>query len=298
MPTFAEFAQTFMATYARSNNKPSEYEAKRSILTHHLLPAFGSRPLDEITGKEIEDLKARLLDTKRSAKRINNVLNVLSKILRYATEIELLDRMPKIKTLKVPPQKFDFFTFEALEALVAKSAQEPEWHAAVLVAGETGLRLGEMLALEWTDIDLKNRLLTVMRNDWRGSIGAPKSGRDRKILLTTRVTAALKAIRHLKGKLVFCRGDGSRWTNTTMRAGIKRQEKRAGLRVTGWHVLRHSFCSHLAMRGAPAIAIKELAGHSSIAVTNRYMHLAPGGAARNAIALLETGRQVATAPNN
>lgn len=41
--------------------------------------------------------------------------------------------MPRIKTLKVPPQKFDFFTFEELEALVAKSADEPEWHAAVLV---------------------------------------------------------------------------------------------------------------------------------------------------------------------
>ena len=51
VPTFAEFAGTFMATYARSNNKPSEYEAKRSILAHHLLPAFGSRRLVEITGK-------------------------------------------------------------------------------------------------------------------------------------------------------------------------------------------------------------------------------------------------------
>ena len=89
VPTFAEFAETFMATYARSNNKPSEYEGKRSILTRHLLPAFGPRRLEEITGKDIEDLKARLLDAKRSAKRINNVLNVLSKILRYAAEIEL-----------------------------------------------------------------------------------------------------------------------------------------------------------------------------------------------------------------
>jgi site-specific recombinase XerD len=109
---------------------------------------------------------------------------------------------------------------------------------------------------------------------------------------------ALKAIRHLKGKLVFCRGDGSRWTNTTMRAGIKRQEKRAGLRVTGWHVLRHSFCSHLAMRGAPAIAIEELAGHSSIAVTNRYMHLAPRGAARNASRCSRLGDRWATAPKD
>jgi integrase len=206
-------------------------------------------------------------------------------------------RMPRIKTLKVPPQKFDFFTFEELEALVATSASEPEWHAAVLVAGEGGLRLGELFALEWTDVDFKNGLLTVMRNDWRGTIGAPKSGRDRKIPLTTRVTAALKAIRHLKGKLVFCWGDGSRWTNSTIRAGLKRQAKGAGLRVTGWHVLRHTFCSHLAMRGAPAIAIKELAGHSSIAVTNRYTHLAPGGAARSAIALLERPRTDGPHPN-
>lgn len=119
-------------------------------------------------------------------------------------------------------------------------------------------------------------VLTVMRNDWRGWVGAVKSGKDRKIPLTSRATRALKAVRHLKGKLVFCWEDGSRWTNSTLRAGLKRQQKRAGLRITGWHVLRHSFCSHLAMRGAPAVAMKELAGHASIAVTNRYMHLSPG----------------------
>ncbi|HXI57572.1 MAG TPA: tyrosine-type recombinase/integrase, partial [Polyangia bacterium] len=277
--------------YAKANNKPSEQASKKSILAHHLLPAFGSKRLDQITGKDVEELKAVLLAKKKSAKRVNNILNVLSKILRYAVEIEMIDRSPRIKTLKVPPQKFDFFAFEDFEKLVRTSQEEPDWHAAVLVAGEAGLRLGELLALEWGDIDFRNGILTVMRNDWRGWVGAPKSGKDRKIPLTSRATRALKAIRHLKGKLVFCWEDGARWTNSTMRAGLKRQQKRAGLRITGWHVLRHSFCSHLAMRGAPAVAIKELAGHASIAVTNRYMHLSPGEL-RNAIALLETGRQV------
>lgn len=51
--------------------------------------------------------------------------------------------------------------------------------------------------------------------------------------------------------------------------------KRGKVRRVSWHPLRHTFCSHLAMRGAPAVAIKELAGHTTIAVTNRYMHLAP-----------------------
>jgi integrase len=142
------------------------------------------------------------------------------------------------------------------------------------------------------DIDLKARVLTVMRSDWRGHIGSPKGGRARRVPLTARAVAALKGHRHLRGKLVFCWEDGTRWTFVTMRAGIKRQEKRARLRVTGGHVLRHTFCSHLAMRGAAPRAIQELAGHASISVTQRYMHLAPS-ALKEAIALLE-GRSALT----
>ena len=104
--------------------------------------------------------------------------------------------------------------------------------------------------------------------------------------MTSRLVDALKAVRHLRGPLVFCQGDGSPWTTSTMR-GLKRSHRRAGFAGPPlWHKLRHTFCSHLAMRGAAAIAIKELAGHKSIAVTNRYMHLAPGQT-RSAIDLLE-----------
>ena len=118
----------------------------------------------------------------------------------------------------------------------------------------------------------------------RADVDRPEEGRL-DLERAPRAVAALKAIRHLRSKLVFCWDDGKRWTFVTMRAGIKRQEKRAGLRVTGWHVLRHTFCSHLAMKGAPSRAIQELAGHQSITVTNRCMHLSPGEL-RNAIALL------------
>jgi integrase len=203
-PIFAKFAETFMTTYAKTNNKISEQTAKRSILTHHLLPALGAKRLDKITGEDVENLKANLIGRGKTAKRVNNILNVLSKILRYADEIDLIERAPKIKTLKVAPQKFDFFAPEEFERLVASSAREPEWHAAVLVAGEAGLRMGEILALEWGDIDLRACTLTVMRNDWRGQIGSPKSGKDREIPLTVHAATALKAIRHLKSRLVFC----------------------------------------------------------------------------------------------
>lgn len=296
-PRFEEFATDFMSSYAKANNKPSEQTSKAGILKKHLFPIFGGRYLDSITAQDVEHLKARLLDGGLSRKRVNNILNVLSKILRYAEELEVISKIPRIKALKVAPQKFDFLTFEEFERLVSASASEPDWQAAVLVAGEAGLRLGEVLALEWGDIDLKVGTLTVMRTDWRGHVGAPKGGKARRIPLTTRAAAALRAIRHLKGKLVFCWEDGSPWTFTTMRAGIKRQEKRAGLRITGWHALRHTFCSHLAMRGAAPKAIQDLAGHQSIAITNRYLHLAPGEL-RSAISLLEAGRQVGDKTQN
>jgi integrase len=293
--TFGRFAEDFMASYAKANNKPSEQTNKASILKHHLLPAFERIPLDRIGVRDVENLKAALLE-KVSRKRVNNILNVLSKILKYAHELDVIEKVPRIKTLKVAPTKFDFFTYEELDRLVEAAQVEPEWQAAILIAGDTGLRLGEILALQWDDIDFKTGTLTVMRTDWRGHVGAPKGGRARKIPLTPRALAALRAIRHLRAKLVFCWEDGKRWTCVTMRAGIRRQEKRACLRLTGWHVLRHTFCSHLAMKGAPPRAVQELAGHQSITVTNRYMHLAPGEL-RNAIALLDrpaiSGQQVA-----
>jgi integrase len=148
-PRFATFAEEFMSSYAAANNKPSEQEAKRSILTNHLGPAFGSMKLDQITVRDVERLKARMLAKNLSRKRVNNVLNVLSKLLRYALEMEIIARLPTIKSLKVPPQKFDFFMQEELERLIEAARVEPEWQTAVILAAEAGLRLGELLALEW-----------------------------------------------------------------------------------------------------------------------------------------------------
>jgi site-specific recombinase XerD len=74
-----------------------------------------------------------------------------------------------------------------------------------------------------------------------------------------------------------------------MQVMVRRVARRANVRP-GLHILRHSFCSHLAMRGAPARAIQELAGHQDLGTTQRYMHLSPA-ALDAAIRLLETGTE-------
>jgi site-specific recombinase XerD len=116
----------------------------------------------------------------------------------------------------------------------------------------------------------------------------PKSGRSRQLPTTQRLTAALKAVRHLRSERVFCQPDGSPITRDRVIKAVRAAQRVADL-GQGVHILRHTFCSHLAMKGAPARPIQELAGHADLSTTQRYMHLSPA-ATEDAIRLLD-GRQ-------
>jgi site-specific recombinase XerD len=88
--------------------------------------------------------------------------------------------------------------------------------------------------------------------------------------------SALQDHRHLRGPYVLCREDGEFVHGYMLREWLEAAQRRAGMLVLGaLHKLRHTFCSHLAMRGAPVMAIKELAGHDDLSTTLRYMHLSP-----------------------
>jgi site-specific recombinase XerD len=105
--------------------------------------------------------------------------------------------------------------------------------------------------------------------------------------MTTRLIAALQAIRHLRGQRMLYQRNGEPVSENALRSWMERAERDGGLPVTGHiHRLRHTFCSHLAMRGAPAKAIQELAGHADLTTTMRYMHLSPASL-NQAIRLLE-----------
>src|SRR5215475_2707956 len=92
--------------------------------------------------------------------------------------------------------------------------------------------------------------------------------------MTRRLTEALREARHLRGPRVLCDGAGKPLTQKVIQVLVRRTARRANVKP-GIHILRHTFCSHLAMRGAPARAIQELAGHQDLGTTQRYMHLSP-----------------------
>ena len=119
--------------------------------------------------------------------------------------------------------------------------------------------------------------------------------------MTERLAAALRGHPHLRSRRVLCTHEGESLTPKMVTDHVRRAARRARLADAGVHILRHTFCSHLAMRGASVLDIKELAGHQDIRTTQRYMHLSPA-AREAAIRLLDRvglacsdGNSVATA---
>src|SRR6266511_2276366 len=78
----------------------------------------------------------------------------------------------------------------------------------LLLGGEPGLQCGEMIALEWRDVDLDKRQICVQRSDWNGQVTTPKGGRLRYVPLTIRLAAAFRDHRHLRSPNVLCQDDG------------------------------------------------------------------------------------------
>jgi integrase len=270
IPNFNDFTQRWFDVYVKNNNKHSEILNKASVLRAHLNPYFGKKALNKISNFDIENYKALKIKSKQSNKSINNHLIVLNKCLRTAQEWEVVESIPKIKLLKIPPQKFDFLNIEECELLLNNSIGV--LREMILFGLKTGLRFGELIALNWNDINFQNNIIVVQKSISRGIMGSTKSNRIRYIPLSNDLLQIL--ILRLKNKgFVFCDKDDKFLNPVTCQRWLHKACNKAGLRKIGWHTLRHTFASHLAQNGVSVVLIKGLLGHADIKTTMRYSHL-------------------------
>lgn len=293
-PRFGEFSLEFMKTYAATNNRVTEFEAKRLTLRKHLVPFFGGMLLSEIGAREVEAFKAAKLaeQTKhgkraRSPKSVNNYLGTLRKMLNTAKEWGHIDSVPTIKAVKLPPPEFAFLSFDEARRVI-DGAEPGQWRTLILLALKTGMRTGELIALRWEDVDLRAGRIKVRRSTALGVVGPPKSGKTRTVPLASATVAALDAWRrasHDHG-LVFRDSEGAMLTKSRLKTPLWKACDAGKVRRVRMHVLRHTFASHLAMRGVSLRAIQELLGHSTIAMTERYSHLSPE-VSRSAVDMLD-----------
>lgn len=293
-PLIRDYARQYLERCAL-DNKPSTHQTKVGQFDRHILPELGMVRVGEVTSDHLADLKLALSRQRTvwigdksitvkplGAKSTNNVLSIFHDMLTSAKRY--LPSAPDVEWLTVPEQDFDFLTFDEAPRLLA--AAHGIWAPMICIALRCGLRQGELLGLKWDDVDTAKGLLRVKRTAYRGKIGSPKGGKWRDVPLGADAVRALESLPH-RSEWVFANTNGRRMTEGQCRKPLLSIVARARLRHLSWHVLRHTFASHLAMKGVPLRHIQELMGHSTIAMTERYAHLAPA-VTRDAVRLLDT----------
>ena len=208
--------------------------------------------------------------------RINNVLAVLSKALRYALDVEILEKMPRIGSYKIEAPEIEPWDFdEYVRILDSARIEGPDWYAAVCLAGESGFRSGEIKALDWRKhVDLISKMLMVKEQTCYGVTTTPKGRTRRGVPMTTTVEQALLALPGKREGYVVRNADGSAKTDGQFNAAIIRICDRAGLPLKRWHRLRHTFGTHAAMCGVNPWTLQSWLGHKRIEETLRYVHVA------------------------
>jgi site-specific recombinase XerD len=315
--TLREFIDDDFRPWAAANLRWADGAADRIL---SVFADFAEKPLTAINAWTVEKWRSKRIKSGVSANTCNRDLATLKSALGRARKWNLIDADPlaEVKQAKVDSTRVRYLSDAeekrlraALRARDAKGraarARANEWRAerskavlvplrdedysdhltpAVLVSLNTGLRRGELTALEWSDINVPGKILTVRA-------AAAKSGRMRHIPLNAEALAVLKQWKkqtkktgsaaepnETEGRLFPFHDMKTSWNALLTEAKIE------GFR---WHDLRHSFASRLVMAGVNLNAVRELLGHVDLKMTLRYAHLAPSHLA-DAVAKLGTAR--------
>jgi integrase len=282
--TFADAAGEYLRYVeqdrGRKRSTVFDYE---SILKTHLLPAFGQRRLEDVTTVAIEAWLAevsrrRWRDRPLTARTRNKIIVVLHCVFRRACKVWGLPLNPVAQVERFPERPsgdIDVFSAEEIHALV-RATPDPQDAAMFAAAAFTGLRMGELRALRWRDVDLVRSVVRVRASYAMGELTTPKSGKVRSVPLidsAARLLAALAQRPRFTGDddLVFDDELGGWISDDRIRRRYTAALTAAQLRPLRFHDLRHTFGS-LAITRADIVEVQAWMGHADIKTTMRYLH--------------------------
>jgi integrase len=255
----------------------------RGVVEVHLDPEFGKEtPLEAITTERIDQWRARLVgDGRLSDRTVNKLLTNLHGIFERARRVYGLPSNPVAGVERQPHHHSgDFNVFSPSEVEALGRATDCRQDAAIfIVAAYSGLRMGELLALRWNDVDFEKRLIHVRRSYTYGAVNTPKSGRVRSVPLIDQAARALDGLSRRErftdaDNLVFPGVTGDYLDGSALRRRFKDALTRAGLKPLRFHDLRHSFGT-LAVQVFPLTDVKAFMGHADVSTTMIYVHHVP-----------------------
>jgi len=292
----------------RPTIRPSSWCRYEELLRLHILPALGTLPLARLEPRHVQRLYATCLSQGRAPGTVRTIHAVLHRAVKDAVRWGTVAR--NVVTLVSPPQvkRHEITPLSAAQArILLEVAQGDRFEALYVLALTTGMRLGELLGLQWQDVDLPDGRLqvchTLTRTPDGGRLTEPKTARSRRrIALTASAVDALRQHRARQAAerlrlgavwddhaLVFPNEIGKPMVAVNlMRRSFWPLIDKAGLPRIRFHDLRHTAATLLLQRGVHPKVVSELLGHSSIGMTlDTYSHVIPD-MQQQAVAAMDT----------
>ena len=291
---FEPFAEQQLSVWGRGNLKPSTFNLWQYNLRRYVFPKFGSVPLNEISRAAMKDFFTQLCRQGLRRGTMHNVLAPMRRILQEAVEEGRLSANPAagLGRLVLPRNERPFeakvYTPKQVQHLLQVCrAKWPARYPLLLCLVQTGLRLGEALALEWSDVDWTAGTLTIRGTLYQGQKVLPKNGRFHQLMMTPALRGCFESIYlqrqvdRTEGQLpswIFCSQDGTPIDGHNLRARWWKPLLAAtGLAPIRLHDLRGSVVSLLLNEGLTPWEVQSYIGHRSLVMTcNTYGHRYPG----------------------
>ncbi len=301
---FGTYAETWMDGHVSMNLKESTAQAYRVLLDKHILPTFKNKPLAEITRNEIKALCYRKSESGLAGRSVHYIARTMSAIFNQAIEDGIITSNPAARpgrSVQIDDRRGHFgFLTPAEGRLFLKVAKKhtAKYYPIFLTALRTGMRQGEILGLQWGDIDWNGKFIEIRRASWNRIVTTPKNGKSRRVDMSDQLAQVLsehklglerQALK--KGRTmsewIFPSRVGAPLEPNRVREAFFLALKEAKLRRIRFHDLRHCFASWLIANGESLAYVKEQLGHHSIQITvDTYGHLVPG-ANRKAVNALD-----------
>lgn len=289
---FETWLNTWLENYIKPSSKSRTYERYKSICLLNIIPHLGECELTSITALQLQKFVSELLakgNCKRSgglsANFVNTVISVLQNTLKTAYMMGLTSDCVanRIKRPKKVEKKVDCFSSQEqrkIEQYVLSSKKDKLF--GIVLCLYTGLRIGELLALTWDDIDFDKGLLNVTKNCYDTNengehirkIDTPKTVHSRRIIpLPKQLLPLLKNLKkRSKCEYIIADGDKPVFVRSYQRT-FELLLKKLGIAHKGFHSLRHTFATRALECGMDVKTLSELLGHKNATITlNRYAH--------------------------
>jgi integrase len=295
--TFGEFLSRWLDG-ARHTVKATTYEAYERAIRVHIVPALGDVRLAKLAPGHLQSYYGVKLAEGMAPASVRQQHGVIHRALSQAQKWRLVTENVAAATDPPKPRAEEMKPLDRDQAKRFLDAARGHRHEALFVlAISTGMRVGELLGLRWSDFDADAGTLRVERTLSAAKSGpaftTPKSGKGRNVKLPAIATAALKAHRARQNEERLAANTGDGWQDLGLifparnggplgRTNLTRNNlapllKRAGLPNIRFHDLRHTAATLLLSQGVHPKLVQELLGHSSVAMTiDRYSHILPG----------------------